>query len=94
MVLVSGQGQAVQDVTSLLEVSSDYVRDVIHAYNERGFDTLEPQWNRGRPKTIGEAIRERICLIIGGCWLRHHRGLVDTFRTNNSSGQKVSPSIS
>ena len=31
-----GQGQTVRDVTSLLQVSEDYVRDVIHAFNERG----------------------------------------------------------
>jgi hypothetical protein len=44
---VSGQGRAVQDFTSLLDVSSGYVRDVMHAYNEWGFDALEPQWNGG-----------------------------------------------
>jgi transposase len=36
VVLMSGQGQAVRDITSLLQVSADYVRDVIHAFNERG----------------------------------------------------------
>ena len=63
VVLMSGQGQAVRDITSLLRVSPDYVRDVIHAFNERGFDALDPKWNGGRPKTIGDKIRERICLI-------------------------------
>ena len=63
VVLMSGQGQAVRDITSLLQVSPDYVRDVIHAFNERGFDALDPKWNGGRPRTIGDKIRERICLI-------------------------------
>lgn len=36
VVLMSGQGQAMRDITSLLQVSADYVRDVIHAFNERG----------------------------------------------------------
>ncbi len=63
VVMMSGQGQAVRDITSLLQVSADYVRDVIHAFNERGFDALDPKWNGGRPKTIGERVRERICLI-------------------------------
>jgi transposase len=63
VVLMSGQGQAVRDITSLLQVSPDYVRDVIHAFNERGFDALDPKWKGGRPKTIGEQIREQICLI-------------------------------
>ncbi|MFC0438131.1 helix-turn-helix domain-containing protein [Kutzneria buriramensis] len=41
---MSGQGQAVRDITSLLQVSADYVRDVIHGFNERGFDALDPKW--------------------------------------------------
>ncbi len=63
VVLMSGQGQAVRDITSLMQVSEDYVRDVIHAFNERGFAALDPKWSGGRSRTIGEAIRERICLI-------------------------------
>ncbi|WP_309117964.1 IS630 family transposase, partial [Saccharothrix sp.] len=64
VVLVSGQGQAVRDITSLMQVSEDCVRDVIHAFNERGFAALDPKWSGGRSRTIGEAIRERICLIV------------------------------
>jgi transposase len=63
VVLMSGQGQAVRDITTLMQVSADYVRDVIHAFNERGFEALNPKWSGGRPRTIGEQIRERICLI-------------------------------
>lgn len=47
VVLMSGQGQTVRDITSLMQVSDDYVRDVIHAFNERGFDALNPQCQRG-----------------------------------------------
>jgi hypothetical protein len=32
VVMMSGQGQTVRDITSLLQVSEDYVRDVIHAF--------------------------------------------------------------
>ncbi len=39
------------------------MRDVIHAFNERGFDALDRKWNGGRPKTIGDKTRNRICLI-------------------------------
>lgn len=63
VVLMSAQGQAVRDITSLMQVSEDYVRGVIHAFNERGFDALDPKWSGGRPKVIGEQLRERICLI-------------------------------
>src|SRR6266852_1360677 len=47
VVLMSGQGQAVRDITTLMQVSADYVRDVIHAFNERGFDALNPKWSGG-----------------------------------------------
>ncbi|MGV9775195.1 helix-turn-helix domain-containing protein [Streptosporangium sp. NPDC003464] len=36
VVMMSGQGRSVPDITSLMQVSDDYVRDVIHAFNERG----------------------------------------------------------
>jgi transposase len=63
VVMMSAQGQSVKDITSLMQVSEDYVRDVIHAFNERGFDALDPKWSGGRPRAIGERVRERICLI-------------------------------
>jgi transposase len=40
----------------LLQVSHDYVRDVIHAFNERGFDALAPKPSGGRRKRIGERL--------------------------------------
>ncbi|MHA6792255.1 helix-turn-helix domain-containing protein [Pseudonocardia bannensis] len=63
VVMMSGQGQTVRDITALLQVSEDYVRDVIHAFNERGFDALDPKWSGGRRRKIGKQVREWICLI-------------------------------
>lgn len=63
VVMMSGQGQTVRDITSLLQVSEDYVRDVIHAFNERGFDALDPKWSGGRRRKIGKQVRKWICLI-------------------------------
>jgi transposase len=63
VVLMSGQGRSVPDITALLQVSADYVRDVIHAFNERGFAALDPKPSGGRPRRIGEQLREWICLI-------------------------------
>ena len=34
--MMSAQGQSVPDITSLMQVTDDCVRDVIHAFNERG----------------------------------------------------------
>jgi transposase len=47
----------------LLQVNEDYVRDVIHAFNERGFDALDPQPSGGRRKKIGDQVRAWICAI-------------------------------
>ena len=45
VVLMSDQGQPVPDIAYLLKATEDYVRDVIHAFNERGFDALDPKWS-------------------------------------------------
>lgn len=42
VVLMSAQGQPVPDIAHLLQADEGYIRDVIHAFNERGFDTLNP----------------------------------------------------
>ncbi|MGC5332874.1 helix-turn-helix domain-containing protein [Micromonospora sp. DT62] len=51
VVLMSAQGQPVPDIAHLLKVTDDYVRDVIHAFNEWGFDALDPKMERGRTET-------------------------------------------
>jgi transposase len=63
VVLMSAQGQTVKDITTLMQVGEEYVRGVIHAFNERGFDALDPKWSGGRPQTISDQVREHICLI-------------------------------
>ncbi|GAB3275542.1 hypothetical protein GCM10027589_00780 [Actinocorallia lasiicapitis] len=63
VVMMSAQGQSASSIKTLMQVSDDYVRSVVHAFNERGFDALDPKWRGGRPRRIGEWVRERICLI-------------------------------
>jgi transposase len=60
VVLMSGQGQSVGDIVGLLRVDEGYVRDVIHAFNERGFDALDPKWSGGRPAAIDDATRQKV----------------------------------
>ena len=43
VVMMSAQGQSVPDITSLMQVSADYVREVIHAFNDRRLDELSGQ---------------------------------------------------
>ncbi len=63
VVLMSAQGQPAPDIAHLMRVGEDYVRDVIHAFNERGFDALDPKWSGGRPRLIDAQTAGRICAI-------------------------------
>ena len=67
VVLMSAQGQAAPDIAHLLDCSPEYVRGVIHAFNESGFAALDPKWSGGRPKTISEQVRRQVCLIARCC---------------------------
>ena len=60
VVLTSGQGQCVADIVHLLRCDEGYVRDVIHAFNERGFDALDPKWSGGRPAAVDEATVQKV----------------------------------
>jgi transposase len=67
VVLMSAQGQGVPDIARLLKCSPEYVRGVIHDFNDLGFKALDPKWSGGRPKTISEAARRRIRVIARCC---------------------------
>jgi transposase len=67
VVLMSAQGQSVPDIAHLLDCSAEHVRGVIHAFSETGFKALDPKWSGGRPRTISEQARRRICLIARCC---------------------------
>ncbi len=63
VVLMSGQGQAVSDIVDLLQVDEGYARDVIHAFNERGFDALNPKWSGGRPPATDKTTRQKVVAV-------------------------------
>jgi hypothetical protein len=42
VVLMPAQGQSVPDIGHLLDCSQEYVRGVIHAFNDIGFGALDP----------------------------------------------------
>ena len=42
-------------IARLVAADEDTVRDVIHAFNERGLAALDPQWAGGRPRRISNA---------------------------------------
>ncbi|MGD9531836.1 MAG: hypothetical protein AB7V44_34250 [Pseudonocardia sp.] len=38
-----------------------YAREVIHAFNDKGFAALDPEWSGGRPRKFGPHVHEIIC---------------------------------
>ena len=61
----SATGQSVPVIARLVGSDESHVRKVIHAFNERGFRSLDPDYRGGRPRRIAEAERERIVSVAG-----------------------------
>ena len=54
MIMASASGTPVPAIARLVAGDEDTVRDVIHAFNERGLAALDPQWAGGRPRLISD----------------------------------------
>ena len=54
IILASASGTPVPAIARLVAADEDTVRDVIHAFNERGLAALDPQWAGGRPRLISD----------------------------------------
>lgn len=50
-------------IAAICQTDETHVRRVIHAFNEAGFESLNPKVGGGRPKTFKPATRERILAI-------------------------------
>jgi hypothetical protein len=55
---MSGQGQPAPDIAYLLRATEDYVRDLIHAFGERGLDALDHKMERGshRGRSVSRSV--------------------------------------
>ena len=53
----------VHQIALIFRTDEAYVRKVIHAFNEHGFESLNPKVGAGRPKTFEPVTRERIVAI-------------------------------
>jgi transposase len=53
----------VRQIALIFRTDEAHVRTVIHAFNEHGFESLDPKVGTGRPKTFEPATRERIVAI-------------------------------
>jgi transposase len=54
IILASSSGTPVSAIARLVAADEDTVRDVIHAFNQRGLAALDPQWAGGRPRQISD----------------------------------------
>ena len=52
MVLLSAQGMDVAQISKVAFTSPDRVREVLHNFNDDGFDSLVPRYSGGRPPTF------------------------------------------
>lgn len=60
MVLLSAQGMDVAQIAKVTFTSRDRVREVLHNFNDDGFDSLYPRYKGGRPPTFTWAQRREI----------------------------------
>lgn len=63
MLLASVVYTPVQQIALIFRTDEAHVRKVIHAFNEHGFESLDPKVGTGRPRTFEPATRERIVAI-------------------------------
>jgi transposase len=54
MIMASSSGTPVPAIARLVAADEDTVRDVIHAFNERGLAALDPHWAGGAPRRISD----------------------------------------
>ena len=54
IILASASGTPVPAIARLVAADEDTVRDVIHAFNQRGLHALDPRWAGGRPRLISD----------------------------------------
>lgn len=52
MLLASAGGNRVPVIAQLVQADEDTVRDVIHAFNDKGLACLDPHWAGGRPRQL------------------------------------------
>ncbi|WP_027944756.1 IS630 family transposase [Amycolatopsis taiwanensis] len=63
VVLASVQGRSASEIATMFAATENYVREVIHAFNDSGFAALDPKWSGGRPPKFGPVARDLVCRI-------------------------------
>jgi len=63
ILLASHTGMPAPQIAELVRTDDSHVRKVIHAFNEKGFDSLDPDYRGGRPKKASPAERDRVVAV-------------------------------
>lgn len=64
MILLASQtGMPAPQIAELVRTDDSHVRKVIHAFNEKGFDSLDPDYRGGRPKKLTPAERDQVVAV-------------------------------
>jgi len=61
--LASATGMSAPQIAAMARTDESHVRKVIHAFNEEGFDSLDPDYRGGRPKKTTPEQRDRIVAV-------------------------------
>jgi transposase len=65
IVLASASRHTVPQIAAMWQTDESHVRKVIHEFNERGLDSLRPEYRGGRPRRITADQRKRIVAVAG-----------------------------
>jgi transposase len=63
ILLASSTGMSAPQIAAVVRSDESHVRKVIHAFNEEGFPSLDPDYRGGRPKQMTPAQRDRIVAV-------------------------------
>jgi transposase len=63
ILLASSTGMSAPEIARLVRTDESHVRKVIHAFNEEGFPSLDPDYRGGRPRKTTPAERDRIVAV-------------------------------
>lgn len=63
ILLASSTGMSAPQIAAMARTDESHVRKVIHAFNERGFASLDPDYRGGRPKKTTPEQRDRIVAV-------------------------------
>jgi transposase len=63
IVLASATMMSAPEIARLMRTDESHVRKVIHAFNEEGFSSLDPDYRGGRPKKTTPRERDRIIAV-------------------------------